>query len=1494
MNESLTTLALPSSETQSLPTRSQIQVAEEITRAACHEEGILLVHGVRGSGKSWLFDRLDQFVGSPGTVLIHRPLDGSLLQHLQKYFNLRPQSSNRANKQRSRLIRAAQGRQPGSQPWILAMDDADALSSEDLELFLELCAYRSQGPTSLFKGVAAFDVERSLRRSEVGGGMGNPGGRAVPGVIAPPGGNEVWRAMEAAGLPDSLRGEASRMIELGGAERDEVDHLLAEAVLRFAPGRVISFSPQVAARIHRESRGLPGLILNRASLCLKLAIAQGLNLVDESCAERVGLDLSESAMNDEKSTRLQAHVAGPALPRVESAKSAQRREVEPAFAASPEVRRPSSASAAEADPAPATGEESHPPSPTDAALGQATAPQRNEGRLSQADAELVPSSRDAAFENAECKSHAFAPEVAPEVMNWTSSSEETEGDLTRSFSRLIDGGEALLARIEHAIAEPSPEPGSEGVAVLSALEARIDRKLRYLVEMERRLSRAERIAANLKSITDAAEEREHKLRREGDSLAERLENAKRAAHQLEMECDQACRAVRTQSEHIDEARGVLREVERATSHLKARTIGLDESRGALNALEAKSVEAFRLSRELDERLKDGSAMQSTLAEKIGAGRRDFETRQAAFEQRATEIERQVAAAIDGAEEWPQRIAGLMQDAHQQYQQLAADVTDQLKDVQKGRTEIGQCLGHARGVLAQFEAGVDAAQRADEALQTAAAERASIIVRLEERVKEVSAQVDAESTRVDEARKEFASDVDRLRSEFARQSRTVEDRAIQTQGALQRFEENVGRFEEDVDRIEMRIQSAKTEAATLNDALAAQSAATEARAEKLAELIVRGERMAEEARVGLARIEQLQESIRDLEARLEPRAARIAAVGERVEEAEARSQVLIATLNELNQARATAGAVTEELVAVLEKSQALRELFVARGDGASFDERFDGLVRKLRLTRDAALNAHEEMESRVRERESRSRELLESLETGIGRAAEILERTSALDAALSSARQIQDILGVESGQAAQKIDELGSHTAAAASVLRQLSEGVRETHHILSGLGREMKEATALAARQGETSDRAQELISRAENQERTLQKVVQAADPLLARFESAVRQAGSHAGELRALENSAQARADELNAAKMRTVETIKKIEQLIATLQVSEKIHQTLEATIEKGRDTSHRVEESTVAAREALDALAEERDQINGCIAEGDRALESNRIWVEKLREAGEAGEMLYARSAAVHEECRAAFERLRAESRDAGALLGRCDNVLATVASHEETLETSERMIHEFAKQANGLAEQLKTLHAESASLRETIAGLTAAPEEVTRKAQEQAAQLEQVCQTVRKIFASLSKAGLEANEKINQLRELSSGTDERLTFLAEQTQTTSRMLRDSVEDAIRAQGRLAAMLEKAPALSASHTRKSLSTLAEGLQAPLGPLAKHNDRLGGKRLAGEPPLKVAPDTPPPTAPIKRDAETIKNARTRSEEIAAMIREAQRAERTAAKTIP
>lgn len=1490
MNESLTTLALPSSETQPLPTRSQIQIAEEITRAACHEEGILLVHGVRGSGKSWLFDRLDQFVGSPGTVLIHRPRDGSLLQQLQKHFNLRPQSSNRANKQRSRLIRAAQGRQPGSQPWILAMDDADALSSENLELFLELCAHRSQGPTGLFKGVAAFDVERSSRRSEAGGGMDNQSGRAVPGVSGAPGGNEVWRAMEAAGLPDSLRDAASRMIELGGAERDEVDRFLVEAAFRFAPGRDISFSPQVVARIHRESRGLPGLILNRASLCLKLAIAQGLNIVDEACADRIGLDLSESAMSDEKSTRLQAHVAGPALPRVESAKSAQRREVEPTFAVS--VGRPASASAAEADPAPASGEESHHPSPTDAALGQATGQQRGEGRPSRADAGPVPSSRNAGFETAECESHALAPEVDPEATNWASSSEEMESDLTRSFSRLIDGGEALLARIEHAIAEPSPESGSEGVVLLSALETRIDRKLRYLVEMERRLSRAERIAANLKSITDAAEEREYKLRREGDSLAERLESAKRAAHQLEMECGQAGRAVRAQSEHVDEARGVLREVERATSHLKARAIGLDEARGALNALEAKSVEAFRLSREMDERLKDGLAMQSALAEKIGAGRRDFEMRQAAFEQRAAEIERKAAAAIDGAEEWPQRIAGLMQDAHQQYQQLAADVTGQLKDVQKGRTEIGQCLGHARGVLAQFEAGVDAAQRADEALQTAAAERASIVVRLEERVKEVSAQVAAESTRVDEVRKEFASDVDRLRAEFAQQFRAAEDRAIQIQGTFQRFEENIGRFEEDAGRIEMRIKSAKTEAATLNDALAAQSAATEARTDKLAELIVRGERMAEEARVGLARIEQLHESIRDLEARLEPRAARIAAVSERVEEAEARSQVLVATLNELNQARAAAGAVTEELVAVLEKGQALRELFVARGDGASFDERFDGLVRKLRLTRDAALNAQEELEFRVRERESRSRELLESLETGIGRAAEILERTSALDAALSSARQIQDILGVESGQAAQKIDELGSHTAAAAGVLRQLSDGVRETHQLLFGLGREMKEATALAARQGETSDRAQELISRAENQERTLQKVVQTADPLLARFESAVRQAGSHAGELRALENSTQMRADELNAAKMRTVETVKKLEQLIATLQVSEKVHAALEATIEKGRDTSHRIEESAAVARGALDALAEERDQINGCIAEGDRALENNRVWVEKLREAGEAGEMLYARSTAVHEECRAAFERLHAESRDVDALLGRCDNVLATVTSHEETLETSERMIREFAKQANGLAEQLKALHAESTSLRETIAGLTAAPEEVTRKAQEQAAQLEQVCQTVRKIFAGLSKAGLEANEKINQLRELSSGTDERLAFLTEQTQAASRMLRDSVEDAIRAQGRLAATLEKAPALSASHTRKSLSTLAEGLQAPLGPSAKRNDRLGGKRLAGEPPLKAASDTSPPAAPTKRDAETIKNARTRSEEIAAMIREAQRAERTAAQT--
>lgn len=258
--------------------------------------------------------------------------------------------------------------------------------------------------------------------------------------------------------------------------------------------------------------------------------------------------------------------------------------------------------------------------------------------------------------------------------------------------------------------------------------------------------------------------------------------------------------------------------------------------------------------------------------------------------------------------------------------------------------------------------------------------------------------------------------------------------------------------------------------------------------------------------------------------------------------------------------------------------------------------------------------------------------------------------------------------------------------------------------------------------------------------------------------------------------------------------------------------------------------------AIRDARVAVNEQNQLVSETVAECDRThqalkvtLESGRRIDDQLVSLNQAGRQISEMVTGNITDAHAASDHLVATLRsvksvtEASAEAARGFEVFTElfvhVESKQQVFEDGQRLAKQFVDQAGGIQETLHKLQGRSQRLQKELAAALAAPKQLVADADAHAQQLSDVCRAVRKVFAGLSRVSLEAHERVTTFKELRTAIDERIEQLQAHTSTASETLRQWVTEAARAQERLAATLERAPSIQATHPAGSLAALAGG---------------------------------------------------------------------------
>lgn len=379
---------------------------------------------------------------------------------------------------------------------------------------------------------------------------------------------------------------------------------------------------------------------------------------------------------------------------------------------------------------------------------------------------------------------------------------------------------------------------------------------------------------------------------------------------------------------------------------------------------------------------------------------------------------------------------------------------------------------------------------------------------------------------------------------------------------------------------------------------------------------------------------------------------------------------------------------------------------------------------------------------------------------------------ALDARLASGQSLCESMQRVEADAAEQVGKLGSHSAAAGNVTRQLSEATVSAHEVL----KDVTESAAAAAK-----ERAQ---TRSE------------LEPFLE--------------ELRSLATTSQTTASELCSANSRAEALM---QQLTRDIQPAADVVMELTERLDEARSLAGSIAERSAEASNLAERLASATHTL-------DAAKETEESITTAVKQAQTVQTQLSglttdaAQQYSRLQECGAslqgfidAHEQVKAETESA------TERLSDHVETANSTFEAGERLLREFVGQSQSLSTRLRDMTRKTEQFEQEVARMTEGPQEILVNAQTQAAQLERVCGAVRKVFAGLSRAALEAREHTQACEGTTQKAAEKVSQLKQETDRAARTLHEWVQEAVRAQARLESTLSACPSIRETHAGDAL---------------------------------------------------------------------------------
>ena len=435
--------------------------------------------------------------------------------------------------------------------------------------------------------------------------------------------------------------------------------------------------------------------------------------------------------------------------------------------------------------------------------------------------------------------------------------------------------------------------------------------------------------------------------------------------------------------------------------------------------------------------------------------------------------------------------------------------------------------------------------------------------------------------------------------------------------------------------------------------------------------------------------------------------------------------------------------------------------------------------------------------------------------------------------LGPAGELRETIHRVTSDADGKIAQLDSHNAAASSVIQKLAETNLTAHRLIGQANDATHAAGEAASATKEEVDRLvgdfRALTAKAEANAESLQKYNGLAGELVDQLAKATGSATGVSGELAERLEESREHAARIAKECAQAAKLTERVSSINKVMQSMEEADASVRTILEEARVTHDELATLTEAAKQ-------ETAELQG----------SQKTTAELLTTQGRLGHDTEAASAKLAEQ----------------------------VATMESNHAAGQRLLQELVAQSSQLARELDTLRRQATEIEGAVKQASAEPSQIIVTAKAQTAQLEQVCVAVRKVFAGLSKASLEAQRRIEEFHQTNAQTAERQGRLALETDRASAMLEEWIEEAVRAQTRLEHALDRCPSISETHSADALRRMSA--EAPRPP------RRAGPTVTGVSAASVRPKVSE-----KPREEVLPPQSARAREIADMIEDAKRAVR-------
>jgi chromosome segregation ATPase len=484
-----------------------------------------------------------------------------------------------------------------------------------------------------------------------------------------------------------------------------------------------------------------------------------------------------------------------------------------------------------------------------------------------------------------------------------------------------------------------------------------------------------------------------------------------------------------------------------------------------------------------------------------------------------------------------------------------------------------------------------------------------------------------------------------------------------------------------------------------------------------------------------------------------------------------------------------------------------------------------------------------------------------METAAGTAQLETTRASTVAEELKVAAETAEL---KSGQLSSMLQAVGQSASRAMDACRDANAAADQlnvTHASIvqesERLGKIREEAHQAAERLGESGTQVNATIQEveamlqqvaalsttAEHRQATLDEVTHRADSAASALSHLIAEANACAGRLATEPARAREILDELAEVDRQAVEhcadlteqTQRSIHAAKASrsyVQAAEQVHNALGMAADSANATLNRLHTSATDATDAVKKLTEQREACRASMARHQQMNDTNRQLAAELQSQAQQAETTIERMQKSAGDCEHVAESLASIQESAAHQAKSLELRIQEADSRNSALDASQEALAEFIAHAEAISRQLDQVQARADSISNHVRASLDHPEQVVAEAKAQAVRLQDVCQAVRKVFASVSQATLKANKDMERFGSMRQSAEEGTRMLAAETARATDSLRAWVTEAIRTQSRLAGTLSQCPTISQTHPVDSLKKLGQ-IGESLGLGADHDHR-------------------------------------------------------------